>query len=56
MSAFSRSTDEIHSPPDLITSFDRSLIWMNPRGWIETMSPVRNQPSPVQRSACSGVS
>ena len=24
--AFSRSTDEIHSPPDLITSFERSLI------------------------------
>ncbi len=40
MSAFSSSTDEIHSPPDLITSFERSLIWMNPRGWIETMSPV----------------
>ena len=28
MSAFSSSTDEIHSPPDLITSFERSLIWM----------------------------
>ena len=50
------STDEIHSPPDLITSFERSLIWMKPRGWIETMSPVLNQPSSVQRSACSGVS
>jgi hypothetical protein len=55
ISAFSRSTDEIHSPPDLITSLARSLIWMKPRGWIETMSPVRNQPSSVQRSACSGV-
>src|SRR5207302_11022431 len=56
ISAFSSSTDEIHSPPDLITSFERSLIWMYPRGLIETMSPVLNQPSGVQRSACSGVS
>ncbi len=56
ISAFSSSTDEIHSPPDLITSFERSLIWMKPRGCIETMSPVLNQPSSVQRSACSGVS
>ena len=28
MSAFSSSTEEIHSPPDLMTSFERSLIWM----------------------------
>src|SRR5262249_4914892 len=28
ISAPSSSTDEIHSPPDLITSFARSLIWM----------------------------
>src|SRR5262249_10846373 len=28
ISAFSSSTEEIHSPPDLITSFERSLIWM----------------------------
>jgi len=56
ISAFSRSTEEIHSPPDLITSFERSLIAMKPRSSIETMSPVQNQPSSVQRSACSGVS
>ena len=56
MSAFSSSTEEIHSPPDLITSFERSLIWMKPRGSIDTMSPVLNQPSAVQRLACSGVS
>src|SRR5215213_5354 len=56
ISAFSRSTDEIHSPPDLMTSLERSLIWMKPRGCIETMSPVLNHPSAVQRSACSGVS
>src|SRR5437762_2366578 len=28
MTAFSSSTDEIHSPPDLITSLVRSTIWM----------------------------
>src|SRR6185312_2720055 len=27
MILFSRSTDEIHSPPDLMTSFARSVIW-----------------------------
>jgi hypothetical protein len=54
--AFSRSTDEIHSPPDLITSFERSLIITYPFGWNDAMSPVLNQPSSVQRSACSGVS
>ena len=32
ISVFSSSTDEIHSPPDLITSFARSLIWTKPRG------------------------
>ena len=26
-SRFSSSTEEIHSPPDLMTSFDRSVIW-----------------------------
>ncbi len=26
-SRFSSSTDEIHSPPDLITSLERSVIW-----------------------------
>ena len=56
MILFSSSTDEIHSPPDLITSFERSLIWTKPRGCIETMSPVRNQPSSVQRSAWSSSS
>src|SRR3954449_11133871 len=30
--AFSRSTDEIHSPPDLITSLDRSVSVMYPSG------------------------
>ena len=29
-------------------------MWMSPRGCIETMSPVLNQPSSVQRSACFG--
>src|SRR5262249_43743876 len=56
ISWFSSATDEIHSPPDLITSFARSWIWMKPRGSIVTMSPVLNQPSLVQRSAASGVS
>src|SRR5690242_2658227 len=30
IAAFSRSTELIHSPPDLITSLDRSVICMNP--------------------------
>ena len=28
MAMFSRSIELIHSPPDLITSFERSVIWM----------------------------
>src|SRR5438105_4793410 len=47
MIAFSNSTDEIHSPPDLITSLVRSTIWMYPSGLIFATSPVRNQPSSV---------
>ncbi len=43
--AFSISTDEIHSPPDLITSLTRSVIWMKPRSLIVPTSPVRSQPS-----------
>ena len=42
---FSRSTLEIHSPPDLITSLARSEIWMKPFGSIDPTSPVRSQPS-----------
>ena len=45
ISSPSSSTDEIHSPPDLITSFDRSVIRTNPCESIEAMSPVRSQPS-----------
>ena len=45
ISSPSRSTDEIHSPPDLITSFERSEMRMNPCESIAAMSPVRSQPS-----------
>ena len=30
---FSTSTDEIFSPPDIIMSFDLSLIWIYPSGY-----------------------
>ena len=56
ISAFSRATVEIHSPPDLTRSFERSWISTYPSAPIVTMSPVRNQPSSVQRSAASGAS
>ena len=44
MTSFSSSTDEIHSPPDLITSLARSVICTNPRSSTAAMSPVRSQP------------
>src|ERR1017187_142379 len=42
---FSSSIEEIHSPPDLITSLARSVIWMNPFASTTPTSPVRSQPS-----------
>jgi hypothetical protein len=53
MSAFSSATVEIHSPPDFTRSFARSCTSTKPSGWIDTTSPVLNQPSSVQRSAPS---
>ena len=41
----SSSTELIHSPPDLMTSFERSLIVMNPSASMAPMSPVRSQSS-----------
>ena len=35
---------EIHSPPDLITSLDRSVICMNPSGSMVATSPVSKKP------------
>src|SRR5438477_10627511 len=52
--AFSRSTELIHSPPDLIRSLERSTSLMQPSGSIMATSPVRNQPSLLQRSLVSG--
>src|SRR5699024_11693305 len=43
--AFSKSTDEIHSPPLLIKSPVRSTIFITPSSSIVTTSPVYNQPS-----------
>ena len=40
ISRFSRSTEEIHSPPDLTRSLERSQIRMQPRASILTTSPV----------------
>ena len=45
MIAFSSSTDEIHSPPDLMTSLARSVIWTKPFASTVPTSPVRSQPS-----------
>src|SRR6185312_6869934 len=42
ISAFSRATEEIHSPPDLITSLDRSVSERNPSAVIDPTSPVRS--------------
>src|SRR3954469_22901629 len=50
MMAFSRSTDEIHSPPDLMTSLVRSTRRMYPCGVTTAMSPVFSQPSSVNDS------
>jgi hypothetical protein len=41
----SSSTEEIHSPPDLITSFARSVMWMKPLESSDPTSPVRSHPS-----------
>ena len=43
--ASSRSMELIHSPPDLMRSFTRSVICMTPSGWSTATSPVGNQPS-----------
>src|ERR1700704_3959360 len=50
MMAFSRSTDEIHSPPDLMTSLVRSTRRMYASGVTTAMSPVFSQPSSVNDS------
>mmetsp|Transcript_14548 Transcript_14548/g.36955 ORF Transcript_14548/g.36955 Transcript_14548/m.36955 type:complete len:270 (-) Transcript_14548:781-1590(-) len=41
---FSMSIEEIHSPPDLITSFDRSVMTMAPPLSSFATSPVMSQP------------
>jgi catechol 2,3-dioxygenase len=45
ISSFSSSTEEIHSPPDLITSLIRSVMVKKPRSSSVPTSPVRSQPS-----------
>ena len=42
---FSSAIELIHSPPDLMTSLERSTISAQPSGSIVQTSPVRNQPS-----------
>src|SRR5882672_4102149 len=46
ITAFSRSTEEIHSPPDLMMSLDRSVSRRNPSGVMLPTSPVRGHPRP----------
>src|SRR3546814_10080552 len=43
--AFSISIELTHSPPDLMTSFLRSVMRMKPYSSIVAISPVSNQPS-----------
>jgi hypothetical protein len=45
ISRFSNWTEEIHSPPDLITSLARSVMVMKPSASMVPTSPVRSQPS-----------
>ena len=47
MIAFSRSTELIHSPPDLIRSLVRSAIRIEPYSSMAATSPVFIQPSSV---------
>ena len=54
ISAFSRSTDEIHSPPDLIRSLVRSVMRTVPSASIAATSPVRSHPSSVNFSSVTG--
>ncbi len=51
ISAFSSSTEEIHSPPDLMTSLARSVRVRKPSGEIVPTSPVFSQPSSLNLSA-----
>ena len=51
MRAFSRSTELIHSPPDLIKSLVRSLMRTKPISSTLATSPVRSQPSAVNLSS-----
>ena len=50
ISSFSSSTDEIHSPPDLMRSLVRSTRRIRPGSSIVATSPVRSQPSSVKLS------
>ncbi len=45
ITTFSRSIELTHSPPDLMTSFVRSVMRTKPRLSSVPMSPVRSQPS-----------
>lgn len=51
ISAFSSSTLEIHSPPDLITSLARSVRVRKPSGVMTPTSPVFSQPSALNLSS-----
>ena len=50
MITFSRSTELIHSPPDLIRSLVRSAMRIEPYSSIAATSPVFIQPSSVVSS------
>ena len=50
ISAPSSSMDDTHSPPDLMTSFVRSVSWRYPYSSITPTSPVRSHPSSKRSS------
>ena len=52
--AFSRSTELIHSPPDLIRSLVRSVMRTKPMASTLATSPVRSQPSALNFSSFTG--
>ncbi|GER27232.1 amp-dependent synthetase and ligase [Striga asiatica] len=49
--AASTSTLLMFSPPDMITSFNRSLISTYPSGWTTPASPVWNHPLPPRKAS-----
>ena len=52
----STSTDEMFSPPLMMTSLKRSRISTYPSGWTTAASPLWNQPPRIALAVASGSS